>query len=152
MVQVMVSTAMILICGQAGVQTLLFMNNKALAMRIMSNARAVVQRNIDTAMNVPYTSTSVPSILATNSSSASALGNVYNETTMQDASGATSNILLSDSGTTLLTGTLYRNVTAETYSDSTNTTIIVRRVTFTMNYNLRGRAYSFSITTLRSVD
>lgn len=152
MLQVVVATAMTVICGAASVQSLLFMNNKAFAMRVISSARAVAQRNIDTAMSVPYSSTSVPTVLATNASASTTDGNVYDEANAVDSANAVCNIVLSDSGTPLLNGTLYRNVTPETYSDSTNTTIIVRRVKFTIKYNLRGRAYAFSITTLRAVD
>ena len=65
LIELMVATAVILIVGIAGVQALAMMNSKAAAMRILNNARAAVQRDIDTAMGVPYTTTSVPAILAT---------------------------------------------------------------------------------------
>ena len=54
---------MIVICGIAGVQALVHVNQKAAAMRLMTNARAVVQRNIDTALCVPFSSTIAPAIL-----------------------------------------------------------------------------------------
>src|ERR1700689_3947676 len=65
LVELMVATAVIVIVGIAGVQALSIMNSKAAAMRILNNARAAVQRNIDTAMGVPYTTAAVPAILAT---------------------------------------------------------------------------------------
>src|SRR5687767_14059781 len=64
LVQVMVATAIIVIVGLASVQALVMMNRKASVMRTFSNARAVVQRNIDTAMGVPYTLALEPPILA----------------------------------------------------------------------------------------
>jgi type II secretory pathway pseudopilin PulG len=73
LVELMVATAVIIIVGIAGVQALAMMNSKAAAMRILNNARAAVQRNIDTAMGVPYTTAAVPAILATTP----ATGTVY---------------------------------------------------------------------------
>ena len=63
-VQVMVAMGVIIICGIAGVQALVHVNQKAAAMRLMTNARAVVQRNLDTALCVPFSSTIQPAILA----------------------------------------------------------------------------------------
>ena len=63
-VQVMVAMGVIIICGIAGVQALVHVNQKAAAMRLMANARAVVQRNLDTALCVPFSSTIQPAILA----------------------------------------------------------------------------------------
>src|ERR1700678_4104342 len=73
LVELMVATAVIIIVGIAGVQGLAMMNSKAAAMRILNNARSAVQRNIDTAMGVPYTTAAVPAILATTP----ATGTVY---------------------------------------------------------------------------
>src|SRR6185369_15647392 len=75
LVQVMIATAIIVIVGLASVQALVLMNRKAATMRTLNNARAVVQRNIDTAMGVPFTTSLEPPILAITTSS----GSVYDD-------------------------------------------------------------------------
>jgi hypothetical protein len=152
LVQVMVAAGITVLCGVASVQTLMFMNNKAFDMRVANSARAVVQRDIDMALGVPWTvSGSPPAILAITPSSSS-LGNVYDDVNNADSANAVTNIVMSDSGTALVTGTLYRKVAPQSYSDSTNTTVIVATVTFTVTYKMRNRNYTYAMTTLRSVD
>ena len=142
LVQVMVATAIIVIVGLASVQALVLMNRKAATMRVMNNARAVVQRNIDTAMGVPFTSTSTPAILATTTSS----GSVYDD---DGGSDNLVNIALFRAGTTAwLKGTLTRTVVAESNADNAD----IRRVTFSLSYVYRGKTYSFAMSTLRTQD
>jgi type II secretory pathway pseudopilin PulG len=142
LVQVMVATAIIVIVGLASVQALVLMNRKAATMRVLNNARAVVQRNIDTAMGVPFTSTSTPAILATTTAS----GSTYDD----DGGGDNLvNVALLRAGTSAwLKGTLTRTVVAESNSDGAD----IRRVTFSLSYTYRGKVYSFSMTTLRTQD
>jgi hypothetical protein len=118
------------------------MNRKAAVMRTLSNARAVVQRNIDTAMGVPLTASSVPPILAITTAS----GAVYDD----DGGGDNLvNIALLRAGTSAwLKGTLTRTVVAEANADNAD----IRRVTFSVSYTYRGRPYSFSMTTMRTID
>src|SRR5262249_50848785 len=71
LVQVMIAVGVIAICGLASIQALMLINRKAAVMRVMSSARAVVQRNIDTALGVPFSSTSQPAILAITTASGS---------------------------------------------------------------------------------
>jgi len=142
LVQVMIATGIIVIVGLASVQALMLMNRKAAAMRTLNSARSVVQRNIDTAMGVPFTTTSTPPILAITA----ATGAVYVD------DGSTDNqvniALLRSGSTAWLRGTLTRTVLAETNADGAD----IRRVTFSLAYTYRGRPYSFSMTTLRTVD
>jgi len=140
LVQVMVACAIIVIVGLASIQALVLMNRKAAVMRTMTNARAVVQRNIDTALTVPFTATLTPAILAMTP------GSVYDD----DGGGDNLvNIALQRSGTTAwIKGTLTRTVTAESNPESVD----IRRVTFSVSYSYRGRPYSFSMTTLRTQD
>ena len=142
LVQVMIATAIIVIVGLSSVQALVMMNRKASVMRTFSNARAVVQRNIDTAMGVPWTLTLEPPILALTS----ATGSVYDD----DGGGDNQvNIALLRSGTTaLIKGTLTRIVVAEPNPDGA----VLRRITFRLNYNYRGRPYNFAMSTLRTQD
>lgn len=142
LVQVMVASAIIVIVGLASVQALVLMNRKAAVMRTLNNARAVVQRNIDTAMGVPYTTTLEPPILALTPTS----GSVYDD----DGGGDNLvNVALLRNGTTAwVKGTLTRTVIAETNPESA----VLRRVTFSLTYTYRGRPYNYSMTTLRTQD
>jgi hypothetical protein len=111
-------------------------------MRTLTCARAVVQRNIDTAMGVPFTSALQPTILAITSAS----GAVYDD----DGGGDNLvNIALMRDGTTgWLKGTLTRTVVAEANAEGAD----IRRITFSVSYIYRGRPYSFAMTTLRTLD
>ena len=142
LVQIMIASAIIVIVGLASVQALVLMNRKAAVMRTLSNARAVVQRNIDTAMGVPLTASSVPPILAITT----ATGAVYDD----DGGGDNLvNIALLRAGTSAwLKGTLTRTVVAEANADNAD----IRRVTFSVTYTYRGRPYTFAMTTLRTID
>ncbi len=142
LVQVMIATAIIVIVGLASVQALVLMNRKAAAMRTLNSARAVVQRNIDAAMGVPFTTSFEPPILATTT----ATGSVYDE----DGGGDNLvNIALLRNGTTAwIKGALTRTVVAESNPESAT----IRRVTFTISYSYRGRPYSYAMTTLRTQD
>jgi prepilin-type N-terminal cleavage/methylation domain-containing protein len=139
--ELMVATAVIVIVGIAGVQALVMMNNKAAAMRILNNARAVVQRNIDTAMGVPYVTTAIPAILATTP----ATGTVY----VDDGAGNLENVVYMRNGTsTLVQGTLTRTVVAEPNAE----TQALLRITFSLTYTYRKHAYTYAMTTLRAPD
>jgi len=139
--ELMVATGVVVIAGMIGVQALALLNGKAAAMRIMNNARAIVQRNIDTAMGVPYSTTAVPAILATTTST----GTVY----VDDGTGSTENVVYLRNGTTaLVKGTLTRTVVAEPNSEGA----ALLRVTFSLTYAFRKHNYTYSMTTLRSPD
>lgn len=142
LVQVMVASAIIVIVGLASVQALVLMNRKAAVNRALNNARAVVQRNIDTAMGVPFTSSVQPAILGITA----ATGAVYDD----DGGGDNLvNVALLRSGTSAwLKGTLTRTVVAETNPDGAD----IRRVTFSITYAYRGRNYTYAMTTLRTQD
>lgn len=130
------------VAGAAGMMALVQVNNKAVAMRTLNNARAIVQRNIDTALGVPFSTSQQPAILAITSTS----GAVYDD----DGGGdnlVTIAVPKSAAGTTVR-GTLTRIVTAEANSDGAD----IRRVTFRLNYTIRGRAYAVEMTTLRGSD
>ena len=139
--ELMVATGVIVIAGMVGVQALALLNAKAASMRILNNARAVVQRNIDTAMGVAYTPTVVPAILATTP----ATGSVY----VDDGAANLENVVYLRNGTTpLVKGTLTRTVVAEPNTESQ----ALLRVTFQLTYTFRKHNYSYSMTTLRAPD
>jgi prepilin-type N-terminal cleavage/methylation domain-containing protein len=139
--ELMVAVGVVVIAGMVGVQAMALLNARAASMRIMNNARAIVQRNIDTAMGVPYTSTSVPAILATTPAN----GTVY----VDDGTGNLENVVYLRNGTTpLITGTLTRTVVAEPNSAGQ----ALLRVTFSLSYTYRKHSYTYSMTTLRAPD
>jgi type II secretory pathway pseudopilin PulG len=141
LVQVMVAVGVVAICGLASIQALMLINRKAAAMRVLISGRAVVQRNIDTALGVPFSSTQQPAILAITSTS----GATYDE---GNGTGLVNVVLLRDGTTALIKGTLTRTVIAEPNAQSQD----VRRVTFQLSYAYRSRTYTYSMTTLRAPD
>ena len=142
LVQTVVAMGVIAISGAAGVTALVQLNNKAAAMRTLNNARAIVQRNIDTALSVSFSTTLQPAILATTSAS----GVVFDD----DAGGDNLVTIVNPktSAGTTVKGTLTRIVSAQANSDGAD----IRRITFRINYTIRGRAYSYAMTTLRGSD
>lgn len=141
-VQAVIAMGIISIAGAAGIMALVQLNNKAAAMRTLNNARAVVQRNIDTALAVSFSATLQPAILAVTSTT----GSVY------DDDGGGDNLVTivtpKNAGGLTLKGTLTRIVTAQTNLDSAD----IRRITFRIDYTVKGRPYSYAITTLRGSD
>ena len=141
-VQAVVAMGVIAIAGAAGMMALVQVNNKAAAMRTLNNARAIVQRNIDAALGVAFSASVQPPILAFTS----VTGSVF------DDDGGGDNLVTivapkSAAGTTI-NGTLTRIVTAQGNADGAD----IRRVTFRIDYTVRGRGYSLSMNTLRGSD
>jgi hypothetical protein len=141
LVQVIMAMGMIALCGAAGLRALIEINRKASAMRIVSQARAIVQRNLDSAIGVPFSKTVCPAILAITSSS----GVTYDD----DGNGDNlSNIVVGRSGNTVVKGTLTRIVVAEPNPDNAD----IRRVTFRLSYAYRNKNYTFEMTNIRATD
>ncbi len=142
LVQVMVATGVIVMCGVGGVQALVMVNRKASSMRLFTNARAAVQRNIDAALCVPFSSALEPPILALTSGA----GAVYDD----DGQGDNLvDIALTRAGTdAVVRGTLTRIVLAEPNGDGAD----IRRVTFRIAYTFLSHPYGYEMTVLRSVD
>ena len=134
-------------------QALGVLNRNAAGVRSLTNARAIVQRNIDMALSVTGTTSSIPAILAVTS----ATGTVY------DDDAGTANVVAvmiqSTSGVNLVEGTLTRIVR---YVDTTSPSVesstavagqaLIVRITFSLTYTYRGRNYSYSQTTMRAID
>jgi hypothetical protein len=107
----------------------------------MTNAREIVQRNIETAVGVPFSTANVPSILAITSAS----GSTWDEGV---AGNNPVTLYASRDGTMKVTGTLLRIVTAEPNTLSAD----IRRVTFRLSYVIYGRNLSYELTTIRAKD
>ncbi|MCX6966221.1 MAG: type II secretion system protein [Verrucomicrobia bacterium] len=118
--------------------------------RLLTNARAIVQRNIDAASGVAFSASAPPPILAITASG----GEIC------DDDGGTGtpveNIQVLRSGTNVLvSGTLRRIVTAEPVivtGTTSDASVVVRRVTFQIDYDYLSIHYTHSETTLRSSD
>ena len=141
-IQAVVAMGIVAVAGAAGMMALVQMNNKAAAMRTLNNARAVVQRNIDTALGVPFSATQQPAVLAITSAS----GSVYDDDLGGD--NLVTIVTPKNAGGLTLKGTLTRIVTAQTNSDSAD----IRRITFRIDYTIKGRPFSYAMTTLRGSD
>ena len=141
-VQTVIAMGVIAISGAAGMMALVQLNNKAAAMRTLNNARSVVQRNIDTALAVSFSGSQQPAILAVTSVAGA----------IHDDDGGGDNLVTLFTPKTgaagTLKGTLRRIVTAQANSDSAD----IRRITFRLDYTVRGRPYSYAMTTLRGSD
>jgi hypothetical protein len=142
LVQVIMAMSIIALCGAAGLRALIEINRKAAAMRTLAQARAIVQRNIDSALGAPFDRYTTPAILA----STPAGGSTYDD----DGGGDNLvNITVGRSGTgAVVKGTLTRTVTAEANPDNAD----IRRVTFSLTYTYRLKPYTFAMTTIRSMD
>lgn len=143
LMQVICMMGVIAIAGASGMNALLNVNRKAAEMRLLSSARAVVQRNIDTVLGVPFSATIVPSVLALTSSN----GSVYNDP-VGGSGGSVAVSMLRSGSNALVSGTLTRIVVTEANSESAD----IRRVTFRLDYAYRSRPYSFAMTTIRAQD
>jgi hypothetical protein len=140
-VEIAIGTALLGLVAAAAIATLVVLNKNAVSTRIATNAREIVQRNIEAATGSPFTSSNVPSILAITNS----IGAYWDD----DGGGDNrENIYTSRDGTVKVTGTLLRTVRSETNDVSAD----IRRVTFHLDYSMYGRPMSYEMTTLRAVD
>ncbi len=142
LVQVIIAMGMIALCGAAGLRALIEMNRKAAAMRTLAQARAIVQRNIDSAVGVSFDATNAPTVLTITGTT----GSTYDD----DGGGDNQvNVSVGRSGIgAVVKGTLTRIVTAVANPDNAD----IRRVTFRLNYNFGSKPYSYEMVTIRARD
>lgn len=149
LVEAMVATSLLTLVVVVSTQAMLQTNRQAAAMRTMAAARAIVQRNIDTALTVAWDSTVEPPILALTP------GTVY------DDDGSPGNPLLSDG--TVQIATAQDDATAtgpvtgiitRTVSDvsTANPIATLRQITIRLDYTFGTRPYSLQMTTERAID
>ena len=138
--EVIVAMMVAVLIGSGVVASLLTSDRFSARMRVLTNARVILQRNIDTALGVSFTTTSTPDILAITPAS----GVVFN-----DNGSAQENIAVLRNGTiAMVTGTVTRIVTAEPNPDNAD----IRRVTFRIDYTYLSRLSSFEMSTIRARD
>ena len=138
----MVAIAILALLTVTTSQALLTANRMGAASRVLTAARAVVQRNIDTALTTTFTQASTPSILATTPTT----GQVWD-----DDGGAdnTVQIAVQDNNTSIVaTGVLTRTVLQIANSDNA----VVFQVTFSLTYTYLGRQSTIAMTTIRARD
>ncbi len=138
-VETAIAVAILGLVAAAAIATLIILNKNATSARLMTNAREIVQRNIEAAIAAPFSTGNIPAILAP------ATDAVWDD----DGGGDNlETIYLSRDGTARITGTLLRTVSAETNAAGAD----IRRVTFHLDYSVFGRALSYEMTTLRAMD
>lgn len=152
-VEMAVAIAILGLIATAGTMTLLTLNKNAFSTRVMTDAREVVQRNMESAMGVPFTSTNLPANHILDLTAAASPFPHWDE------NGGTADVIVyaSRSGTEApLTGTLTRSVVAEPNSLGAD----IRRITFHLDYGDRptqprtifNRPLSYEMTTIRATD
>lgn len=135
---------LIMLIAMSATQAFLISNRTAATNRVLTAARTIVQRNLDTALSLRFDSTSVPAVLAITP----AAGQAY------DDDGGTDNqvnILIQKTATTqttLVKGTLLRTVLAEANPQNAD----IRRITFRLSYTFQRRNFNVDMTALRAID
>lgn len=141
LVEIAIGVGLLGLVAAAAIATLMVLNKNAVSTRLMTNAKEIVQRNIERAVGVPFTSASIPSILAPTSSG----GVPWDEV---GGSGLVTIYTSRDGTGPAVQGTLTRTVTAEANTPNAD----IRRVKFRLSYTLFGRQMGYELTTLRAVD
>ena len=138
----MVAAGVLALVTVGATVAMLTSNRIAAASRVWTGARAVVQRNIDTALTVSFSSTASPAVLAFTP----AAGTVY------DDDGGFDNaiqIAVQDNGSLVVaTGVLTRIVTAVPNADNAD----IRQITFSLTWTYQNRTQTISMSTMRAID
>ena len=140
-VEIAIGVAILGIVAAGAMASFITLNKNAVRTRIMTNAKEVVQRNIETAVGLPFLSTTTPTILATTATA----GAIW------DDDGGGDNLITiytSRDGTQKVMGTLLRIVRPEPNTPNAD----VRRVTFHLDYSIFGIPASYEMTTIRALD
>lgn len=142
-IEVVIAVGVLSLMIVASIQVLLVSNRLAASNRIMTAARAIVQRNIDTALTVRFDSNITPPILALTT------GANYDDDGGED--GNVDILVLKDgSGAQLpqVKGTLRRTVTTVANLQGAD----IRHVEFSLSYQFQGRPYNVVMSTVRTID
>lgn len=139
LVEVAIGAALLGLVAATGIATLMLLNKNAISTRVMGNAREVVQRNIESAVGVPFTAGNEPTILA-----------VATDAVWDDDGGGDNKITVYSNrdGTGAILGDLRRTVATQANPANAD----VRRITFRLSYNLFNRPMNYEMTTIRAMD
>jgi len=132
--------------GAAIITALIHSQRYATSARLLTNARAIVHRNIDASSGVAFTNSSIPTLLGTTVTT----GVVCDDDGVTTAGTPVENIQLSQNGTATITGTLTRIVRPQSVSESAGATVL--RITYQIDYDYLSKHCTYAETTLRSVD
>ena len=143
LVEAVVASVVLAIVFLGSVEALIMANGNAAKSRLTTNARVIVQRNIDQASGVPFTSASVPAILALTPSE----GVVYDEDGNGD--GLANVVVQSAGGSTVVSGVLTRTVVAVLNPEGAD----IRKITFSLKYTYsKFPEVTTEMTTVRAQD
>jgi len=148
MLEVIASMVITVIVASAVIATLLNSQTFAARTRLMTNARLIVQRNVETALGIAFTSVSQPDMLK---KTENANGEIFRENGGQSD---TMTVAITGDGDTVVEGTLRRIVTElrDDEKPADARTAAIRRVVFRIDYQYLGRDYSYELSTIRAQD
>jgi type II secretory pathway pseudopilin PulG len=145
LIEVMIALGLLALMIVASAQALLVSYRLSASNRLMTAARAIVQRNIDTALTLRFDSTTTPGILAITSNSGANFdddGGGDGSVTVLTQKDASGNLV------PMVKGTLRRKVMAIANAQGAD----IRRVEFSLTYLFHGRSYTVEMTTIRTID
>jgi type II secretory pathway pseudopilin PulG len=144
LLEVIVSMGLIMLIAVSATHSILTVNRLSSRNRVLTAARAVVQRNVDNALSLTWDDSVEPAVLGITT------GTAFDD----DAGGVAGMVNLviqkNASGTQiiLLQGTLTRIVSAVANSEGAD----IRRITFRLNYTYQRVNYVVEMTTIRTSD
>lgn len=150
LVELLVSLTLLALVATSSTLAFLHANRQAAVMRAMTAARGIVQRNIDTALTVGWTSTLEPAILTLTLPT----GTLYDDDAPPESTADNLvQIAVMENGTTKsIPGNLWRIVTDVTPSAIPPDDAQLRSVTFRLDYTYLSRPYSVQMDTERAID
>jgi hypothetical protein len=146
LVEVIVALSLLTLVVVSSTQAFIQANRESAIMRLMTAARGIVQRNIDTALTVGWTSSLEPAILALTPPT----GALYDDDAPPQS--VTDNVVeiavMEDGTTACVPGSLLRTVIEEPNPEGA----LIRKITFRLDYTYLSRSYSVQMVTERAID
>jgi len=146
LVEMVVAMSLLTLVIVSSTQAFIQANRESATMRLMTAARGIVQRNIDTALTVGWTSSLEPPILALTPPT----GALYDDDAPPQST--TDNVVqiavMEDGTTTTVPGSLLRTVVNEPNPDGA----VIRKITFRLDYTYLSHSYSVQMVTERAID
>ena len=146
LVEVIVALSLLTLVIVSSTQAFIQANRESAIMRLMTAARGIVQRNIDTALTVGWTSSIEPAILGLTPPT----GALYDDDAPpQSITDNVVQIAVMEDGTTAsVPGSLWRTVIEELNPEGAP----IRKITFRLDYTYLSRPYSVQMVTDRAID
>ena len=143
LLEVMMAMGLVMLIAVSATHSILTVNRISARNRVLTAARAVVQRNIDNALSLTWDETVEPAVLG-----------ITSGTAFDDDTGGVAgmvNLIIQKNGASqviLLQGTLTRIVADVPDSEGAD----IRRITFRLAYNYQKTDYVIEMTTIRTRD